>query len=196
MVNYRGSWGSPGAFGFAHAVEDASAVLAFLRDTANVRSLAVDTSRMVLAGHSMGGWVTAMAASRDSRLRGAILISAVNLGREGLRGATARAQVVEGMRGRMESLTGVTAEGMADEVITHADAFDWDHAIPGLARLPLLVITADDGLAPEATALADSVRARGDTRVTVVHVATDHSWSGTRIDLEAELLRWLERLSD
>src|SRR5215211_2355379 len=31
--NYRGSWGSPGSFGFDHTVEDAAAVLAYLRDT-------------------------------------------------------------------------------------------------------------------------------------------------------------------
>src|SRR2546426_8591488 len=61
-MNYRGSWGSPGSFQFAHTLEDADAALAYLRDTANVRALAIDTTRMVLAGHSMGGWVTAMTA--------------------------------------------------------------------------------------------------------------------------------------
>src|SRR5688500_5523713 len=33
-VNYRGSWGSPGEFRFGNNLEDASALLAFLRDTA------------------------------------------------------------------------------------------------------------------------------------------------------------------
>src|SRR5690349_5824361 len=47
--NYRGSWGSPGSFRFAQNLEDAAAVLAFLRDTANARRLGIDTRRMVLA---------------------------------------------------------------------------------------------------------------------------------------------------
>lgn len=74
--NYRGSWGSPSSFRFAHTLEDADATLAYLRDPATVRALGIDTARMVLAGHSLGGWVTALTASHDHALRGAILISA------------------------------------------------------------------------------------------------------------------------
>src|SRR4029079_13100657 len=43
-VNYRGSWGSPGEFRFANNLEDADAVLAFLRDPDNARTLGIDTS--------------------------------------------------------------------------------------------------------------------------------------------------------
>src|SRR3984957_9664900 len=50
--NYRGSWCSPGKFRFTQNLEDASAVLAYLRDPANATKLGVDTKRMVLAGHS------------------------------------------------------------------------------------------------------------------------------------------------
>ena len=58
--HYRGSWGSPGNFRFAQALEDGDAILSFIRDSANVRKLRIDTSRIVVAGHSMGGWVTAV----------------------------------------------------------------------------------------------------------------------------------------
>src|ERR1700676_4797017 len=73
--NYRGSWGSPGNFRFAQILEDANAVLAFLRDPASATMLGVDTGRMVLAGHSMGGWVVAHTAAQDHGIIGAILIS-------------------------------------------------------------------------------------------------------------------------
>ena len=43
-VNYRGSWGSPGDFRFGNTLEDADAVLAFLRDPGNASSLGIDTS--------------------------------------------------------------------------------------------------------------------------------------------------------
>ncbi|HEX9106158.1 MAG TPA: alpha/beta hydrolase [Longimicrobiales bacterium] len=194
--NYRGSWGSPGSFRFAQNLEDADAAIAYLRDTANARALQVDAKRIVLAGHSMGGWVTALTASHQPELRGAILISGADMGaagRGGRAGPTQRAQGAQRMRGMMESLAGVTAEEMADELIANADRFEWTRAAPGLARLPLLVLTADDGLAPAATALADSVRAHGG-RVSAVHVATDHSWSDRRIELQALVLRWLAQL--
>ena len=78
--NYRGSWGSPGNFRFGQNPEDAAAVLAYLRVPANATKLGVDPRRMVLMGHSMGGWVTALVASQDDGLLGAGLISAANMG--------------------------------------------------------------------------------------------------------------------
>src|SRR5271166_2220579 len=68
--NYRGSWGSPGVFRFAQNLEDADAVLAFLRDPANASRLGIDPKRIAIAGHSMGGWVTAHVAAHDHALLG------------------------------------------------------------------------------------------------------------------------------
>src|SRR3954466_3724168 len=83
--NYRGSWGSPGRFSFAGNLEDARGVLAYLRNPANAAHLGIDPRRIVLAGHSMGGWVAAMTAERDPALAGTILISAANMGGNTLR---------------------------------------------------------------------------------------------------------------
>ena len=190
-VNYRGSWGSPGEFRFANNLEDADAVLAFLRDSANARSLGVDTSHLVIAGHSMGGWVVALTAAHDRGVLGAILISMADMSNVGTR---TRAQIVRGMADNMESLAGVTAESMADEVIAGAPKWHVADAVPGLARLPLLVITSNDGLAPQADALVKALRAKGNTSVTTVHYPTDHSYSDKRIALEGSIIEWLERL--
>src|SRR3954464_12079314 len=78
--NYRGSRGSPGRFSFAGNLEDARAVLAWLRDPANAARLGTATRRIGVAGHSMGGWVTAMIGERDAGLAGVLLISAANMG--------------------------------------------------------------------------------------------------------------------
>ena len=139
----------------------------------------------------MGGWVTAVTAGRDSRLAGAILISAANMGAEG---AVKREDAVAMMRDNMESLAGGTAETFADDLRSGAAARNWSHAVCGLARLPLLVLTSDDGLAPMSDSLVAAVRRGGDRRVTVVHEATDHSWSDRRIFLESAVLRWLQEL--
>jgi pimeloyl-ACP methyl ester carboxylesterase len=190
--NYRGSWGSPGAFRFAQNLEDAAAVLAFLRDTANARALGIDTARLVLGGHSMGGWVTAHTAARDPGLRGAILISAADMG---LAGSGPRERAVTLAAGNMESLAGVTPEQMADELVANAAGWRFDAAAPGLAATPLLVLTSDDGLAPHADTLVRLVRARGNQQVTLVHVDTDHGWSDRRIALQDAVIRWLQSLT-
>jgi pimeloyl-ACP methyl ester carboxylesterase len=189
--NYRGSWGSAGNFRFAQNLEDADAVLAYLRDPANAVRLGIDTKRMVLAGHSMGGWVTVLTAAHDHGLIGAILISAADMG--GM-AAIPREKLVELMADDRETLAGVTAESMADEVIANAKAFGFANAVGGLTQTPLLVLSADDGLAPGTGALVEAIRSKGGNKVTAIHAATDHGWSDHRIQLESTILNWLAGL--
>ena len=189
-LNYRGSWGSSGEFRFGGTLEDADAVLGFARDTANARLYGIDTRQIVIAGHSMGGWVTALTAARHPELLGAILISAADMGRLG---AVQRDTLAAGMADNMESLAGVTGQSMADELIAGGSRWGFETAVAGLARLPLLVLTSNDGLAADTDPLVRRVRALGNTRVTTVHQPTDHSWSDKRIALESAVLRWLAR---
>jgi len=189
--NYRGSWGSPGVFRFAQNLEDADAVLSFVRDPANVKSLGIDTTRLVLAGHSMGGWVTTLTAAHQHGLRGIVLISAAGMSRLAAR---TREQVAAFMATDMESLAGTTPEQMADEVILHRAAWDVATAYDSLSATPMLVVTSNDGLAPQSDSLVAAVRARGNTHVSAVHFDTDHSYSDRRIALESAVIRWLQAL--
>jgi hypothetical protein len=98
------------------------------------------------------------------------------------------------MKDDMESLAGVTAESMADEVITHAKEFRFSGNVDGLAQIPLLVLSADDGLAPMTDALVKDITAKGNKQVTAIHIATDHAWSDHRIYLESTIITWLSTL--
>jgi uncharacterized protein len=188
--NYRGSWGSPGNYRFAQDLEDADAVLAFLRAPENTGRLGIDPARIAMAGHSLGGWVTAHTASHDHGLIGAILISAADMGST----RRSRADLVHMMAENMESLNGVTPESMADEIIANHATFSLDRTADGLATMPLLVLSADDGLAPQTDALIHSIALKGGHKVTAIHVATDHGWSDRRIYLESAVLTWLAGL--
>jgi pimeloyl-ACP methyl ester carboxylesterase len=189
--NYRGSWGSPGVFRFAQNLEDADAVLAYLRNPANATRLGIDTKRIAIAGHSMGGWVTAHTAAHDHALIGAVLISAADMG---YLGQAPRERVVAEMADDMESLAGVTSASMADEAIANAKAFGFANDVPGLSQTPLLVLSADDGLAPSTDSLVKAVVAEGNQHVTAIHAATDHGWSDHRIFLESTIINWLAGL--
>jgi len=189
--NYRGSWGSPGTFSFGGNIDDAQAVLAFVRDPANAKAVQADTGRLVIGGHSMGGWITAMTAAQDRGLKGVVLISAADMG---LLGTRPLAERVAASAGNAETLAGVTPQSMAEDLGQHAVEFSLMTSAHGLAAHPLLVITSDDGLAPGADALVAKVRAEGGTRVSTVHVATDHSYSDKRIRLESEVITWLQGL--
>ena len=190
--NYRGSWGSPWTFRFAQNFEDAAAVLAFLRDPKNAATLGIDTTRLVMAGHSMGGWVTVHTAAHDHRLLGAVLISAADMPTSSA--GRPHAQVVAHMADNMESLAGTTPETLADELVAHAAEWGFRNDYDGLATVPLLVITSDDGLAASNDALVAAVRARGNRNVETAHFPTDHSYSDQRIAMESAVIRWLERM--
>lgn len=187
--NYRGSWGSPGNYRFTQNLQDADAVLAFARDPANAKTLRIDPKRIVIIGHSMGGWVSAVTAAHDKGLIGAAMISAGNMGKLG---GLPRDQAVKLLRENgQEALAGTSPEIMADELIANKDAFDFSKAAPQLAGVNLFVLTSDDGLAFFSDELVAGIKAAKGTKLKTLHVATDHSWSDNRIRLESEIIDWL-----
>ncbi len=78
--DYRGSWGSPGDFSFSHGIEDTAAAIDYLRSAPMARILRLDPSRIVLIGHSMGGFMAVQAAAADPGIVGVGLISAADVG--------------------------------------------------------------------------------------------------------------------
>lgn len=191
MFSYRGSWGSPGKFSVSGSLEDADAVLAFVEDAANARKFGIDAKHLVVVGHSMGGWVAAHTAARHPELAGVALISAADMGRIG---TMPRAQVVSGLRDGMDSLAGTTPEQMANELAAGPARWTFDAVAPQLAKMPMLVLTSDDGFAVFGDGLVAKLKSEGNARVTTAHRATDHSWSDSRIALAGALLEWLQTL--
>lgn len=187
--NYRGSWGSPGEFHFRQVPEDAANVIAYLRTPEVAAKLGIDPKRIAIAGHSMGGWATAQVASKDPGLVGAVLISAADMG--GI-GGRPRAAVVQAAAGNAETLV-TTPEKMADELAAEISKLPLKDTAAGLSKLPVLVLSSDDGLAPGTDALAAAIEAAGG-QVQKAHEATDHSWSDKRIRLAGLIIDWLNGL--
>ena len=187
--NYRGSWGSPGRFSFRGNLDDAAAVLTYLRQPGNAQKLRGDPKRIALMGHSMGGWVAAQTGAADREVIGTLLISAWD---PTVR--TTHKALVADMADDMETLAGVTPESMALQVEALPKSLGLSQAAAGLKEKPLLVLTADDGLQPAGEALIQAIKAQGGNQASISHVATDHSWSDRRIDLETRTILWLQAL--
>lgn len=192
-VNYRGSWGSPGGFSFAQNLEDARATLAFARDPANAGPLQIDARRLAIAGHSMGGWLTAETLVAEPDVLGAVTISAGDMGLLGQMARQNRSQAVAMMADNHETLN-ATPEAMADEVAAHADAWTFAALAPKLKDRRLYVLYGDDFVKAHSEGLIAAVKAAGGSRITSAHVATDHSWSDHRIALETLVIDWLNSL--
>ena len=197
-LHYRGAWGSLGGYSFTHCAEDAQAAVAWLRAPDGEAAAHIDPSRIVVVGHSLGGFVTAFVAGHDPKLTGAALISAWDI--SATDGTLPRDQIVKDLDDNIENQAGMhtlgdaTAGALADEIRANVKAWEWAPLAPTLARHPLLVVTSDDGLASVDDALAAKVAAQPGAKVTRAHFATDHGYDDQRIALAAALIRWLETL--
>jgi pimeloyl-ACP methyl ester carboxylesterase len=199
--DYRGSWGSPGAFSFTHAMEDTEAALAYLRDPTMAGLYRSDPRRLVLVGHSMGGMIAANVAAEDPGVYAVGLISAANMaGRvlpaveagqaEAAVTPVAQALAVEGFA----PLAGCTPEGLARELLANAAKWNIPGLAPKLAGRPVFVVTSDDGLAPASDELVAGLTKAGDKQVTALHLKTDHAYSDKRLALERSVLGSLASL--
>ena len=78
--DYRGSWGSQGKFSFKNCVEDVVNVVAFCNTYQD--SLKIDTSNIVLFGHSMGGWVCLKALQELPTIKKGFVLSTWDIGND------------------------------------------------------------------------------------------------------------------
>lgn len=193
-INYRGSWGSQGAFSFAAARTDGEAAIDFLTDPANVAKYRIDPRRIVVAGHSMGGFMAASAsAARPSAVAGTILIDAWNIGGDPRFSMLDPKALADNLRPDTAPLAGTSPEALIAEVEHDKDKLDLVALSRTIAERPVLMIGAERGIGRMTTAIAAAARQAHPDTVVEAQYPTDHSFSDSRIALESEVLRWLAR---
>ena len=192
-INYRGSWGSPGKFSFANARADGEAAVAFLNAPANIAKYHIDPQRIVVAGHSMGGFMAADASAAEPRVAGTVLIDAWDIGKEKgqITSPSARKAVIAGMAPDTLPLAGTSATLLVKEIETDAAQLNLEALSARIAGRPLLLIGAEHAGAPTTRKLAAAAKAAQAAALTETYMDTDHSFSDARIALEAEVIRWL-----
>ncbi len=197
-LHYRGSWGVKGDFSFRHAIEDADTEVQFVLAPENVQKYRIDPRRVIVIGHSMGGYMAASAAAHNPAIAAAVLISAWNIGagfenrRHGGSSPTTLESEAKSLAGDNDllPLAGTSGLILAQEIFDHEADLNFLNLAPAIAPRPVFVITASEGLAPADHALVEALQKAGDTRVTERHWDTDHSYSGQRAELAAAILAW------
>jgi uncharacterized protein len=201
-MHYRGSWGVKGTFSFTHAAEDADTQVQFLLDPANTEKYRIDPHRIVVIGHSMGGYMAASAIAHNPQVAAAVLISAWNIGGgfenrhqpESKPSTVADEAKALSKDNNLAPLAGTSGLALAREIREHQQSLNFLSLAAQIAPRPVFVITASEGLAPSDHALAEAITKAGDTRVTERHWNTDHSYSGQRAELAEAILQWTANL--
>lgn len=192
VPHYRGSWGSAGSFSFSNAIEDTQAAIAFIRDPDNAKKYRADATKIAIVGHSMGGFLGLYATAHDPAILGTAAISAWNLGPSAARpDSPERAKSFHDASPR---LAGTTPEGMLHEAKQNATKWDYVEWAGNLKPRPIFVVESSDGNVPDNHALFEALQKAGDTRVTEVHMETDHGYADHRIALQTAVLNWLQSL--
>lgn len=201
-MHYRGSWGVKGNFSFTHAAEDADTEVQFVLDPTNQQKYRIDPRRIVVIGHSMGGYMAASAIAHNPRVAAAVLISAWNIGadyesRRHIGSAAPTVQNEAKMLAQDNNLTplaGTSGLALAREIRAHKQTLNFLNLASQIAPRPVFVITASEGLAPSDHALAEALTKAGDAHVTERHWDTDHSYSGQRAELSNAIYQWVSNL--
>lgn len=195
---YRGAWGSPGRFSIENATADAKAALAYLRTPEAAAKFKVDPSRLVVAGHSMGGLAAALAAAEDKQLAGVVLLDAWDIGATAswMLGDRAknRAAFIADTNDLGHALVGATAVSLADEVLAKGPGWNLVDRAPALSRAPLLTIYATEGVAADNRVLAKAVSSQPGARVKAIEINSDHGFADSRIALSQAVVDWLAAL--
>ncbi len=200
-MHYRGSWGVKGDFSFEHAVQDSDAQVRFVLNPANARKYGVDTHRVIVIGHSMGGYMAAAATAHNKGVVGVALISAwsPSADYDGLHARSAAQAIAMEAKAlaaddNMLPLAGTTAAALAREIYENRSAFEMNNLAAAIAPRPVFIITAHDGLASVDKAFAQALHKAGDTRITERHWNTDHDYSGQRVALSRAIFDWAQSI--
>ena len=194
LFHYRGTWGTAGAFSQSAAIEDTAEAVRFLRNPASIAKYHIDPRLLVVIGHSFGGFVAAYEGSHDPDIKAIAMISAVNLGKINA-DPKARETRLKRWDTQLHPVPGVSATELFAEAERHAKDWDFIQWADAMHTRPVLLIEADDQNHADMEALASALRQKAAVALQETAVATDHSFSDHRIELQSIVIKWLETLN-
>jgi Dipeptidyl aminopeptidases/acylaminoacyl-peptidases len=198
---YRGAWGSGGDFSYSNCIEDAMAAVDFLRSPEITAKYRIDPSKLIISGHSMGGFVTFNLAKLLKDVNYFISYSGWNLGAYGKRLAAADAatteKVLAWLAGSAVPLNGTSNTALRDEILRLKDSHDLIDYVPALADKKILMIGAKQDIPVpmqyDHIPLYDALKKSYPNNVEEFVVDDDHAYSATRIAVMEATLNWLKK---
>ncbi len=185
--DYRGSWGSEGDFTFANCVEDVASAVAFCKQQA--KALRIDTTRLALFGHSMGGWVGLQAVAQLPILKKAVILSPWDIYATATNPDKAALAHFEQYADGLFMLHNTSGQAMLAPVLATPAAYQLAAIGPMLSAQQLVFL--DENRRNEAWVKAIGAANKAGFRYEVW--ATDHPFSNKRVALTKTVIEFLNK---
>ena len=185
--NYRGSWGSQGKFSFKNCVQDVVNVVSFCKKYRD--SLNIDTSNIVLFGHSMGGWVCLKALQQLPTIKKGFALSTWNIGDDFKNISTEKEMLRAANAAGNYFVLNTSLKELFTPVIQDHQYFDLNNDGRSLAGKQIIMLDEHN----RNKQLAETIKNAHQSYFDYAVWQTDHSFTNKRISLINKLLAFLER---
>jgi len=185
IFHYRGTWGSAGFFSFDSIPVD---VTRALDELCGGEYPQVNPKRMVLIGHSFGGWAAVLTAAVDPRVKAVAVIAPIADPGE------FRITIKDAAERYCPWLPGTVPDEFIQQWRNLDKAFYPVEQVDRIAPRPILIL---HGTKDELVAISQSealyTRA-GDPKEYLIHPEANHSFVWHRSWLQQRILSWLTRV--
>ena len=202
VFHYRGSWGSEGEYSFNNSLEDTSAAINFLRAASSKEVYRCDPEKIVLIGHSLGGFAALMKSAEDESIQNAASLACVNFGflSSLISGSDdAKEIAMDYLKIGSNMLSGTSADKLFDEMMENTVNWNLLNKIGDLSQKNLLLICAthDSIASPEIhhNPLVGLLEGVGSKNLSQFELNTGHSFSDKRIKLAEHIVEWLNSIN-
>jgi len=188
--DYRGSWGSQGKFSFKNCVEDIVNVVAFCNKYQD--SLKIDTSNIVLFGHSMGGWVCLKALQELPTIKKGFALSTWNIGNDYKNVSTEKEMLRlanDPNSGRKYFVLNTSLKDLYTPVLQDQTYFNLLNDAKSLADKQIIMIDEHE----KNSQLAEKIKESNKSFFEYAVWQTDHSFTNKRASLINKVLAFIEK---
>ena len=185
--DYRGSWGSGGQFSFANCVQDIVNVVAFCKKYTD--SLRVDTSNIVLFGHSMGGWVCLKSLAQLPGIKKGFALSTWDIYGDFKDVKTEQQMMERARQGGNYFVLNTPLQELFKPVVDHPSFYKIQNDTTALASKQIIMLDEHHGNSE----LADTLRRSNRNYFNYEVWQTDHPFTNKRISLINKVLAFLDK---
>ena len=184
--NYRGSWGSEGNYKYSNCLEDVKSVVDFITNPKNIEPLRIDTSKIILIGHSLGGGLSLIAGMNDARVKRIVALSIFNP----YQYATSDSAKAD-LKSLIEyiaplSMLKCNADTFVNEMVLEKDNYNIEELLSKEKNKPILVIDEHQHNQYIKKYLLNK-------NIEYEVWNTDHGFTNKRIALTKRIVKWLDK---